>query len=71
MTPYEALTVAVSKIMNKRYSPESYADLFENPSTTRKRIEDLKERFGWSTYQTEEVIRMVRILLPTSIDIQW
>ena len=65
MSPREVFEATVSKVMNRRHPPESYADLFLGESTTRKRAEALKVRFDWSRYQTEEVIRMIRIVLPT------
>jgi hypothetical protein len=72
MTPKEAFIEAVNKMMNRRYRPETYADLFETESTTRDRIFVLKDRFSWSRYQAEEVIRMIRILLPShQIDASW
>lgn len=67
MNEREAFDAGITKLFNSRYRPESYDDLFLRESSLEKRIELLKVRFSWSNYQAEEAIRMIRILLPTSV----
>ena len=64
MTHQEALERAIGKMMNNRHRLSTYADIFEgNPTTTEKRVEVLMLRFGWSRYQSSEVLRMKREIL--------
>jgi hypothetical protein len=68
MNERAAIEQAVDKMMNRRYRRESYADIFEQKLSIPEYTDLLKARFQWSSYQAEEVIRMIRILLPTSDD---
>lgn len=66
-----ALEQAVTKMMNSRFRPDSYADLFETAMTTENRLRVLKDRFGWSRYQMEEVLRLKRSLLADVPNHEW